>query len=499
MWSTGNESGHGPNHVAMIKWLRHRDSSRLIHCEDASRRGEYQNADVVSQMYWPPEGVEKYAKDDVKTLPFFLCEYSHAMGNGPGDVYEYNELFNKYPKLIGGCIWEWADHVVTVDGVEKYGGDFAGELTNEGNFCCDGLVFADRSFKAGTLEAKAAYQPMSTEYSDGRLKVTNRFDFTDFIEYDFCYEITSDGEIISKKQLKLQIEPHCSKMLDIDYSGLNCKYGAFLNCYLIKNGETIAQTQHNLEADIKSSEEFTESASFTEDEENIYASGSRFEYVFSKHYGNFTSIKINEKEQLCDEIKLTLWRAPTDNDRHIKARWGKYNEWQGENLDTAFSKVYDCSLENGIITVHGSVAGVSRKPVLHYTLNVRISKNGEVDFDFQAKVKEDAIWLPRLGFEFQLPDTAKKFNYFGKGPFENYCDMCHHALVGMYESNTEKEYVNYVMPQEHGNHTQVKMLQIGNMKFMLKIRLNLMLQNTVLWHLQRQTIPMNSRLMEQHI
>jgi len=104
--------------------------------------------------------------------------------------------------------------------------------------------------------------------------------------------------------------------------------------------------------------------------------------------------------------------------------------------------------------------------VLHYTLDVKISKYGKVDFYFQAKVREDAVWLPRLGFEFQLPDAVKEFKYFGKGPLENYCDMCHHAIVGMYESNTEKEYVNYVMPQEHGNHTGVKMLQIGNMKFL---------------------------------
>ena len=82
------------------------------------------------------------------------------MGNGPGDVWDYNEVFDRYPNVIGGCVWEWADHTVIVDGVQKYGGDFPGELTHEGNFCCDGMVFSDRSLKAGSLEVRAAYQPM---------------------------------------------------------------------------------------------------------------------------------------------------------------------------------------------------------------------------------------------------------------------------------------------------------------------------------------------------
>lgn len=164
MWSTGNESGHGCNHLEMIKWTRSRDNSRLIHCEDASRKGQFHNADVFSWMYPGYSDLGNKALTDDVNMPIFLCEYSHAMGNGPGDVWDYNELFDKYPKLIGGCIWEWADHVVTVDGVEKYGGDFEGEITHDGNFCCDGLVFADRSLKAGSLEAKAAYQPIRTTF-----------------------------------------------------------------------------------------------------------------------------------------------------------------------------------------------------------------------------------------------------------------------------------------------------------------------------------------------
>jgi beta-galactosidase len=135
MWSTGNESGHGSNHIEMIRWTKQRDPSRLVHAEDASRKGQIHNAEVFSMMYSSLEEVEGYALCDDINMPVFLCEYSHAMGNGPGDVWDYNELFERYPKLTGGCIWEWADHVVNVNGVQRYGGDFPGEQTHDGNFC----------------------------------------------------------------------------------------------------------------------------------------------------------------------------------------------------------------------------------------------------------------------------------------------------------------------------------------------------------------------------
>ncbi len=464
MWSTGNESGHGPNHVEMIEWAKTRDNTRLVHCEDASRKGEIHNADVFSKMYPTFEELDEYAKDDKMDLPVFLCEYSHAMGNGPGDVYDYNEIINKYPKFIGGCIWEWADHVVTQDGVEKYGGDFEGELTHDENFCCDGLVFADRSFKAGTLEAKAAYQPMHTVYEDGVLTVFNRFDFTNFSEYEFGYTIEKDGVVISSKSVKLDIEPHCSQQIAIDYTDSECEYGVYLNTFLSKDGYCYAQTQHELPFKIKQSTD-VETATLSEDKFNIYANGERFAYIFSKHSGNFTSIIIDGKEQLAGESVLSAFRAPTDNDRKVILYWANVNIWQGENLDCAFSKIYSCEVKDGKILVCGSLAGVSRLPFLHYSLNIEILNNGKINFDLKGNVRKDTYYLPRLGFEFLLPSNTKNFKYFAYGPTESYCDMHHGSFMGLYNSSAEDEYVKYVNPQEHGNHYGAKMLKIRKMCF----------------------------------
>lgn len=465
MWSTGNESGHGCNHVEMIRWTRKRDNTRLIHCEDASRKGQFHNADVYSRMYPSFKELETFANMEDINMPVFLCEYAHAMGNGPGDVYGYNELFDKYPKLIGGCIWEWADHVVTVDGVQKYGGDFEGELTHDENFCCDGLVFADRTLKAGSLEAKAAYQPIRTWFEDGILTVKNRLDFTNLNEYEFIYTIEADGKTVMEQAGTLQAEPHETITLPVSYETVKCHYGAQLTTVLKKDGKIWAMTQHPFPCEIIAEEPAAEKAVLREEGLNIYAEGANFSYTFSKHYGTFTSMIVNGKEQLAGKMELTAFRAPTDNDRNIKVFWANINTWQGENLDCAFNKVYDCTIEDGKIVVTASIAGVSRIPFIRYTQTAEIFADGRVEVNMDGKVNEHSFWLPRLGFEFELPGEVKAFSYYGRGPIENYSDMHHWAPVGMYESDVEKEYVNYVYPQEHGNHTEVKVLRIGDLEF----------------------------------
>lgn len=465
MWSTGNESGHGVNHVKMAEWIKSRDNTRLVHIEDASRKGEIHNADVFSKMYPSVKEVEDLANNKEIDMPVFLCEYSHAMGNGPGDVYDYNTLFNKYDKLVGGCVWEWADHTVVVDGVQKYGGDFKGEVTNDGNFCCDGMVFSDRSFKAGTLEVKAAYQPLMSELNGDVLKLTNCFDFTDFNECELLISYEFDGAAVKTDKKIIELAPHNSTELKLDIPENNYCIARYITVSLLKNGREIAFVQHKSDEAVVTPDKFLPVKTVTEDNEKIYINGNNFSYVFSKIYGNFESIKINGKEQICSVPILSSRRAVTDNEINIKHFLYKINIWQGENLDAQFSKVYDCTYADGKITVSGSLAGVSRKPYFIYTAVYEIAENGEINVTLNGDVREDTYWLPRLGFEFVLPKTSSCFEYFGRGPVQSYCDMCHGSKVGLYKSDSSKEYVNFIRPQEHGNHIDTKRLLIGDMEF----------------------------------
>ena len=231
---------------------------------------------------------------------------------------------------------------------------------------------------------------------------------------------------------------------------------------LMKDEQIYAETQHELPYTIKEKEE-AELLELTEDQFCIYAKGERFAYTFSKHYGAFISMVVDGEEQFAERMKLSVFKAPTDNERKMKMFWGNFNVWQGENLDSTFSKIYDCYIEDGKIIVSGSLAGVSRVPVFRYTLVIDILKDGSVKINLNGKVREEAIWLPRLGFELELPGKTNAFTYYGHGPMESYCDMHHHAPIGLYESTAENEYVNYVRPQEHGNHYGVKMLKIGKL------------------------------------
>ena len=468
MWSTGNESGHGINHIEMIKWTRSLNDGRLIHCEDACRKGDYRNMDILSFMYHDIPTIEKFANDEEIKKPYFLCEYSHAMGNGPGDVFQYNEVFNKYKNVIGGCVWEWADHTVVVDGVQKYGGDFEGELTHDGNFCCDGMVFADRSFKSGTLEVKAAYQPLYTEFKNGILTILNRFDFTNLNECELEYSIEVDGNKVKSEKFVLDVLPHEKCDIKLDLPKIDCTLGAYITVKLYKNGCEVAVCQHELPANLIKPEINNEFAAGDEKQYEIIFKGNNFTYTFSKHYGNFTSIVIAGKEQLAERMDLTTWRAPTDNDRNIKILWGNYNIWQGENFDCNFNKIYDCTFDGKAIKVKGSMGGVSRLPYMHYDLTVSVFQDGRIEFNLNADVREGAVWLPRFGIEFAMADSNAKFSYFGYGPYESYCDMHHASTMGLYSSCAEDEYVEYIRPQEHGNHTNVKQLNIGNMRFSSK-------------------------------
>lgn len=458
MWSTGNESGHGKNHMAMIDWLRTRDSKRLVHCEDASRTGIHDRTSVHSGMYFSHAHLKELAEDPQIKQPVFLCEYAHSMGNGPGDVWDYWELMYRYKKLIGGCIWEWADHTVLVDGVQKYGGDFPEELTHDGNFCCDGLVFSDRSFKPGSMEAKTTYAPFRLAYKDGLLWITNHYDFLSFEGCRFIYTLTSDGHVLESKTLTADTLPHGCFSIAPERLPEYCKLGCYASVRMIdqKEHET-GILQVPLPVPVVSDEP-PAPLPLKETEREIIAKGPRFCYVISKQTGMLTSLCIDGRELLQKEIAVTANRAATDNDKAMVSYWFFVDIWKGENLDRALHKAYDISVCGNSVTVQASEAGVSRMPFFRYTLRYNFFTDGSVHFALDGNVRKDTVWLPRLGFEFTLPYSDDQFRYFGNGPMESYCDMTHHGTVDWHCSDADAEYVNYVRPQEHGNHTQTKKL-----------------------------------------
>ena len=470
-WSTGNESGHCKHNYDMILWLREKDKRRLIHCEDASRASQgngkhndasfYDRPDMHSVMYPWYGYLPDYAEDEKMHLPLFLCEYSHAMGNGPGDVKDYWDFIYQYPKIIGGCIWEWADHTFIDNGVPKYGGDF-GELTSDANFCSDGLVTHDRKFKAGSLNAKYVYQYAKFELKENAIEVTNLYDFTNLKEYLLTVEINVDGDILEKKEYRLDLNPKESTTVSFTMPE-GCVLGAYAVCKLFdETGYEVAMTELALPVAIK---EVERRSSF--DRVLIQESKHAFTvdtgdvcYVISKDTGELTKIQKDGKDLLLQPMKLTAWRAPIDNERNMKAKWGYSNNWEAENLDRTFNLLKEIKCQDNVISVRGSIAGVGRMPFLQYVIEFAFYNEGVMRVNLSANIRENCIWLQRLGFEFGFLKEAENFRYYGRGPLENYCDMTLQTTTNWFESTAKDEYVPYIMPQEHGNHTGCKKLEL---------------------------------------
>lgn len=456
MWSLGNESAYGDNQRAMADWIHNRDNTRLVHYEGASSLGRFEGTDVYSRMYASTDELRHMLSRHERQQPIFLCEYVHAMGNGPGDVHDYVELMYEFPQFVGGCIWEWADHTVLVDGVPRYGGDF-GELTHDGNFCSDGLVFHDRTFKAGSLNAKYCYQGFKGEYKDGKLVITNRYDFTDLADYTFRLELSVDGETVADTVLPVSAAPHETVTVDLPFAvDVSHKLGVYLNLYML-DGTYERGFEQYIVAEAAAVPTLGAAAVITEEAQHFVVKAAETEYTFDKLGGTITSIRKAGRELLAAPVRLTLWRAPTDNDRHIRHQWGIGDS---DNLNRLFHKTYDVTAVDGVITVKGALAGVSRAPCLHYTATYAFDADGMVkvtmEGDFSKRMQSP--YLPRLGFEFTLAAANDGFTYFGMGDGENYADMHYHAKMGQYRSTAAAEYVPYVMPQEHGNHTRAKRL-----------------------------------------
>ncbi|MBO7519831.1 MAG: glycoside hydrolase family 2, partial [Clostridia bacterium] len=307
--------------------------------------------------------------------------------------------------------------------------------------------------------------PIRTYLDGNSLTVENLYSFTNLNERTFKYEICVDSKTFLHREVKLDIPPLGKKSIQLSTEVLPCRYGVFLNCYLYDKDSKIAHTQHELPSKVFTENTLAFKPEIAEDKEFYTISGENFIYKFSKIYGTITSAVIGGKEQFSDMMRLTAYRAPTDNDRRIRYNWVQGESWLSENLNRQFIKIYNVAANENIINVNGALSGVSRLPFANFKLSAQFYADGKVDLDIDVNIRKSAFWLPRFGYEFSVPLKNAKFSYFGNGPYESYIDMCHGGLVGLYNSVASDEYVRYLRPQEHGNHTAVRMLKIGNMLF----------------------------------
>lgn len=487
MWSMGNESGYAANHIAMAEWTRKRDGGRPVHYEGAAPRykgsADTDCLDVESRMYDSPEGIERYATDEASTKPLLLCEYSHAMGNGPGDLKDYWDVIYKYPLLMGGFVWEWCDHGIaakTADGTAyfAYGGDF-GDKPNDGNFCIDGLVSPDRKPHTGLLELKAVIAPVrftADELEWGRIRVTNLYDFTDLSGITLHWTIEADGAIADQGAVwQLDAAPQQTEIVTLPYSLQKLAGKAILtvSCRLKERtrwaefGHEVAFAQFELPAAAGGVAERarrtgeTSSLRAVRNGDTLLLEGFDFRHEFDLAAGTLVGLSRNGVRMLEAPARFAIWRAPTDNDRRLKAGWAN------EGFDRADMKVYACSWSQGEdsaveIAVRYSLGGYTMPPLLRGDAVWRFDASGAVAVRTTVSVRENLGFLPRFGLRLTLPKGNEEVAYYGCGPHESYIDKRHSNRKGQYATTVDELYEPYVMPQEHGSRYGTEWAVVSN-------------------------------------
>jgi beta-galactosidase len=505
LWSLGNESGYGPNHDAMAGVIRGLDPSRPLHYEGAiwawdeavshprfdvaGGAGGRRASDLICPMYPPIDALVRWAQanDPDDRRPMILCEYSHAMGNSNGSLGDYWDAFEAHHGLQGGFIWEWCDHGLvkrTEDGREyfAYGGDF-GDTPNDLNFCCDGIVGADRMPHPALWEFKALAQPVIARWNAaGRLEVRNRRDFTDLGDLAGAWALTVDGEAVAQGALPpLKTGPGQAETvaLDLPRPAIQPGQQAFLMLrFSLKAATPYAPAGHEvawtqlpvdlpLAAAPPSKPALAGALSLRADGALVRVAGADFEATFSKASGRLAGLTWRERPILLAGPRLQVWRGATDNDG-IKGlprqRSGPLRGWLAAGLDAlAFAEpsLRVTEQDGAVIVTIDQVAGcaAAAEAIVHrHVYTVR--PDGIISVHNSFQVDPSLSDLPRLGVTMTLPDGFEDLAWLGRGPLENYADRDRAAWFGRFQGTVSGQYVPYAMPQEHGAKTGLRWIEL---------------------------------------
>ena len=471
-WSLGNESGWGQNHVAMHTWIKSRDTSRIVHYEGANydyNDGKYLRdvTDIESRMYPNPTWCDNYCKNPERDEPLFLCEYSHAMGNGPGDLRDYWEVIEANDNFFGGCVWEFIDHSVAIgdkygDPSFTYGGDF-GDHPNDGNFCVDGLVYPDRRVHTGLEELKQAIMPVAVrEVKPGTVAIKSRRYFKSMNDISMAWTVKVDGKAVkSGVHPNLDIAPEAEEVFEIVPENELPAHGTVtLDLSFRQNKPTewadvgyevgFAQFIYERAEKVKAAPALYP-VELCENREEYTVTVGETVYKISKFSGMITDICDNGEHLITKPVVPQIWRAPTDNDRNVQ--W----DWRNSSIHNAKVKCYSTEVvkadENeAVILSKISLAAAPNEVVL------RADVTYTVKYGMGIKIACDVKWniqkkhYPRFGMRLTMPEGAEQMRYFGYGPNESYVDKRLASKLGEYKSTVTENYEPYVFPQENSSH-----------------------------------------------
>jgi beta-galactosidase len=482
-WSLGNESGYGPNHAAIAGWIHDYDPTRLVHYHPAD---DAPCVDILGPMYPTVDRIIQMAKDPYGTRPVIMCEYAHSMGNSTGNLKEYWDAIRAYRRLQGGFIWDWVDQGIrktTEDGKEywAYGGDFGDEI-NDQTFCINGLIWPDRTPHPAMWEYKKVLQPVQVEAIDlaaGKLRVINRYDFSDLSSLRGWWELLVDGESVATGEIdRLTTPAGASEEISISVERPELAPGS--ECYLSVHfeladaspwadaGHEVAWEQfempwHAPAAPVVHASDLP-ALSVRRSDDAVEITGEGFEFALGTRSGRISRYALANRALLLEGPMLNVWRAPTDNDGLPLVIRGALREWIDAGLDRLEQTVSEVRVVESShvagITVACSLRPDGGDAGFDCLYGYRVLGTGDVLIDVNVTPVGALPRLPRVGLTMTLPGGLESLVWYGRGPHENYCDRNTGAALGLYRSTVDEQYVPYIYPQENGNKTDVRWVSL---------------------------------------
>jgi beta-galactosidase len=527
MWSLGNESGYGENHDRLADWIRTHDPSRPLHNEGALKPdwvqdrndydvpGGYRSNDVINPMYPSVDTLLEWARKTRDHRPFIMCEYAHAMGNSCGNLKEYWDAIYSRHGLQGGFIWDWVEQGLRARKLRNappdagrdsgkafaapaprpgggplepgefwaYGGDF-GDVPNDVNFCCNGMVWPDRSPKPQMHEFKKLAQPIAVKAIDlagGVVEITNRDFFTKSDWLTGRWQVEVNGRIVERGTLNLALEPQASRQVALGCKVPPLKTGeeAFLNIEFVTRkampwaarGHVVACEQFALPAKAAHTMRHVRPAGeiVTEEEADclrVYCPDSDVLATFNLRNGALETVDHLGRPLLLAGPAFNIWRGPLDNDGvkgkegQWHAEWKPLGRWTKAGFDTLTLHPLRTEWKQRANVVHiRSLQHYLCKGHPHGFLHEQttsIGPDGQLDFRHVFSMDDAVDDPPRLGVRLTVSGKHDNLTWYGRGPFESYPDRKCAAHIGLYHGRVGEQYVPYIVPQENGNKEDVR-------------------------------------------
>ena len=484
MWSMGNESALGCNFRSAAEAIRELDDTRLVHYEGDF---EAEVTDVYSTMYTRLKGLKEIAEYQIKgDKPHVMCEYGHAMGNGPGGLKAYQDMYRKYKRLQGGFLWEWYDHGIYTEEKDKkyykYGGNY-GDFPTNGNFCIDGILMPDRTPSPGMEEYKQIIAPVeitAVEGSMNKLQIRNYYDFLNLDTTTLYWEVKAEDQMIQDGTVEgLSVAPHEGKIIALPITAFELQENTdyYLNLTVCQKEERNyapagyeikkVQIPMQIRKDGFSVRETADKLQVTEGQGGLTVENSRVTAKFSTVFGKLISFGKDGKEYLTEGPRMNVYRATIDNDMYKKEDWMNKYFIQKPVEETEY---VSCLKEDDkvIVRIGTFFSCYNQSWGFECDYTYTVYSCGQMKVEIQGKAvqrgKLEPAFLPRIGVIMKGNKNFQKTMWYGMGPGESYVDSKAASIMGIYENTVDGMMTDYVFPQENGHHEQVKWFRIGDGK-----------------------------------